>query len=379
MIFDSILKQENLTDADLENYYKFCLQITKKHANFNSVLAKTIWITANLNVNGLLIENLPWKGLGNLAYFLGLLLNISETHNLLNYFLVLLHHRLHVEMQPFGCPKYASLYLRVVKHFSQVIEGDQLRILDQIYFSMNFSCEEYKKTCQELFELFDNRFPIKIRSDKVAPSFRAYMQNTLEGKETFGVYLSLSVNNNAEFGKYFLEIAISRPYSRAKRFAEDIGAFLGLGNEQYVSEYHMVLDNSNTPGRQIVTEVVKLIRSTFENFNSIESARRAIGLTKFVCELFKMNQIISRQEFIGYAKKMNEIAIKKPTKCNAICFLNFFSIVKADSYLKKQVLPTMSSTHEEIQQRFHLSVAEFSDVMLDSIDRENELELAELK
>lgn len=378
MIFDSIVKLENLTEAELENYYKFCLQITQKHADFISIMIKALCKTTILNVNGLLIENLPWKGFWNLAYFLGLFLvnGSEETHNLLGVFLKRLHIRLYIEMKPFGCPKYASLYLRVVKHFPEVIEGDQLRILDQIYFDLEFSCEEYKKTCKEIFELFDKRQQIQIQCDKVTPSFRAYMQNTLEGKETFIVYLSRSVNYNAEFGKYFLEIAISRPYSRAKRFAEDIVAFWDYKSEQYV----MVIDNSNTPGQLLVAEVVKLIRSTFENFNSIESARRAIGLTKFICELFKMNQIIiSRQEFIEYAKKMNEIAIKKPTKCNAICFLNFFSTVKADRYLKKNVLPTMSSTHEEIQQRFHLSVAEFSDVMLDSIDRENELELAELR
>ena len=231
---------------------------------------------------------------------------------------------------------------------------------------MNISCKEYQETCSKLFELFNKKLQIQIPCDKVSPSFRWFIQATLDGIEILERNLLIDAAQKVEYAEYFLENAISRPYLRARMFAGEL--VIMLRNEAEPVEY------------KVGTEIVKIIRNTFDNFEVLKSKRPAVGFTKFICELFKTNRnIISRREFIEYSKKMHNFVLKKRSKCYAICFFNFVHTIKADSYLREKILPTMKSTIDEMLQSFDLSEGEFTDEILDELERENASELKSIK
>lgn len=375
MIIDSVFKLESLTKPDIDNYYKLCSEIAKRHRNFYQVLTSKCCDTVIFNVNGPLIENLQWKALETFGYFLGICANNLKVPFLLESFLDRLKDKISENYKLKGCPKYASLYLHAAEHFPQVLEGQQLITLDHLYFCMKKSCKEYRQICSKIFELINKKLQIKIPCEKVTPSFRTYMHAALEGNETLEIYLSLYPGlNNKDYGKYFFENAISRPYLRAKRFAEEIEYLCDFQDELNMNNLSMIIGNVAVPKEyQLASEVIKCARSSFENFEEIKSARRAIGITKFICELYKINRkIISRQEFIEYSKQMKIIALKKKSKSNTICLLNFFTTFRVDRYLNEKVLPKMRSTVEELLRKFELNESQLSDNLLAEIERENE-------
>lgn len=367
MIIDSILFQENPTD--LKHALKLSTEMTKKHPDFNKTLAEACCSTANFYVYGALIENLPWKKLESLGYLFGSIADGSETSDLLESFLNQVNIRLHFDSEEVGCPKYALLYLHVAEQFPQVLKDHQLELLDQHFIQMRVSCEEYKTNFSKVFELFNKLLQIQMPCDKITPSFRSLVQAILDGNESGGVYLTLDISEKVEFGKFFLENAISRPYLRGRRFALEIEILCEFESET----------KSEHQGHLVAAEVIKSVKSIFENFEEIKSARRAIGITRFMCDLFKTNQkIISHRKIIEYSKKMKDIALKKRTKCNTICFLNFCAALRTDVYFNAKVFtPKIRSTVGEMICRFDLLERELTDDTIDDIERENEL--AELK
>lgn len=366
MLIDSLFKITQPTGGLFFTYRQFYGDIINRNPIICEKFIDKMIETVTFYVLGTLIQLLNWLPLRNCGYFIAFIADSIKGFDLLDWFLTLLcdhilknndsHHQQ-------ACLDLAQLYMSLASKIPALSESKNVRKIHQFLMNMSELDDSYQEVCSDFVKLFN-----KTLNDEVCPSFRIYLQRVLQNNNEGTI--EIVIVNPEKSAKLFLECAISRPFTRACDFAKEIELLKPknpLGPD----------DPEVTVAEKLIIEVFKCIKKDFKEFElrGATDARPSVGLTMFICELFKA-KMLSMQEFFSYAKRMKKVALRRPTKCHAMCFLNFYRVCEVEEELTchNSFINMINDGNKELE-KFDLSNMKFSDDVLDSLDCVNVLKL----